>query len=262
MWLPDQERTLRDGLAVLAMASAPSSAHGASTCFPPHLSEVCNLRANAFLGKARWTMDFPGGSAGKESACNAGDPGLIPGSERCPGEGNGYPLQYSYPENSMDRAAWWAAVLGVTESRTWLSDQHTHTHTRELHGHNCYSWKMSSQTKEWKPRETINHPLLLELSISRFWPNQGDREPPNSHKKQESFRNQDSAVQIKQFKTWIRPSLIIYCCPSTTLHNCAGWTLNSLGSTISNITDREFCIDCKLLQVECDKVSWWRDAIF
>jgi len=140
---------------------------------------------------------------------------------------------------------------------------HTHTHTRELHGHNCYSWKMSSQTKEWKPRETINHPLVLESSISRFWSNQGDREPPNSHKKQESSRNQDSAVQIKQFKTWIRPSLIIYCCPSTTLHNCAGWTLNSLGSTISNITDREFfCIDYNLLQVECGKVSWWRDAIF
>ena len=138
----------------------------------------------------------------------------------------------------------------------------THTHTRELHGHNCYSWKMSSQTKEWKPRETINHPLILESSVSRFWSNQGDREPPNSHKKQESSRNQDSAVQIKQLKTWIRTSLIIYCCPSTTLHNCAGWTLNSLGSTISNITDREFCIDCKLLQVECDKVSWWRDAIF
>ena len=50
-------------------------------------------------------MGFPGGSAGKESACNAGDLGLIPGSERRPGEGNGYPLQYSYPENSMDRAA-------------------------------------------------------------------------------------------------------------------------------------------------------------
>ena len=50
-------------------------------------------------------MGFPGGSAGEESACSAGDLGLIPGSERPPGEENGYPLQYSYPENPMDRAA-------------------------------------------------------------------------------------------------------------------------------------------------------------
>ena len=48
---------------------------------------------------------FPGGSDGKESACNAGDPGLIPGLGRCPGEGNGNPLQYSYLENPMDRGA-------------------------------------------------------------------------------------------------------------------------------------------------------------
>ena len=50
-------------------------------------------------------MGFPGGSDGKESACNAGDPGLILGSGRFPGEGNGYPFQYSYLENSMDRGA-------------------------------------------------------------------------------------------------------------------------------------------------------------
>ena len=48
---------------------------------------------------------FPGGSAGKESACNAGDPGWIPGSGRSPGEGNGNPLQYSCLENPMDKGA-------------------------------------------------------------------------------------------------------------------------------------------------------------
>ena len=47
--------------------------------------------------------DFPGGSDGKESACNAGDLGLIPSSGRSPGEGNDYPLQYSCLEYSMDR---------------------------------------------------------------------------------------------------------------------------------------------------------------
>ena len=49
---------------------------------------------------------FPGGSEGKASACNAGDLGLIPGSGRSPGEGNGNPLQYSCLENPMDREAW------------------------------------------------------------------------------------------------------------------------------------------------------------
>ena len=48
------------------------------------------------------TMGFPGGSDGKESACNARDVGLIPGSGRSPGEGNGYPLQYFCLDNSMD----------------------------------------------------------------------------------------------------------------------------------------------------------------
>ena len=51
-------------------------------------------------------IGFPGGSDGKASACNAGDPGSIPGSGRSPGEGNGNPLQYSCLENSMDGGAW------------------------------------------------------------------------------------------------------------------------------------------------------------
>ena len=51
-------------------------------------------------------VDFLGGSGGKEFAHDAGDPGSILGSGRSPGEGNGYPLQYSYLENSMDREAW------------------------------------------------------------------------------------------------------------------------------------------------------------
>ena len=52
-------------------------------------------------------MGFPGGSIGKESACNAGDPGSIPGSVRSPGQGNGHPFQYSCLENFMDRGSWW-----------------------------------------------------------------------------------------------------------------------------------------------------------
>ena len=63
-------------------------------------------------------MDFPAGSGGKASAYNAGDPGLIPGSERPFGEGNGNPLQYSCLENPLDRGAWQATVHGVTKSQT------------------------------------------------------------------------------------------------------------------------------------------------
>ena len=63
-------------------------------------------------------LGFPGGSAGKESSCNAGYPGSVPGLGRSPGEGNGYPLQYSFLENPMDRGAWKAPVLWVTKSRT------------------------------------------------------------------------------------------------------------------------------------------------
>ena len=60
---------------------------------------------------------FPGGSDGKGSACNAGDLGLIPGSERYTGEGNGNPHQHSCLGNSTDREAWWAVVHGVTKSQ-------------------------------------------------------------------------------------------------------------------------------------------------
>ena len=63
---------------------------------------------------------FPGGSDGKESACSAGDLGLIPGSGRSPGGGHGSPLQYSYLENPMDRGAWQATVHRVGKSQTQL----------------------------------------------------------------------------------------------------------------------------------------------
>ena len=59
-----------------------------------------------------------GGSDGKESACNVGDPGSVPGSGRSPEEDNGNPLQSSCLENFIDRGAWWATVYSVTESDT------------------------------------------------------------------------------------------------------------------------------------------------
>ena len=65
-------------------------------------------------------MDFPFGSAGEESSCNAGDLGSIPGLGRSPEEGNGYPLQYSGLENSRD-----CIVHGVAKSQTQLSNFHS-----------------------------------------------------------------------------------------------------------------------------------------
>ena len=62
------------------------------------------------------TEGIPGGSDGKKSACTVGDPGLIPGLGRSPGEGNGNPLQHSCLENPMDIEDWQASVHAVTES--------------------------------------------------------------------------------------------------------------------------------------------------
>ena len=67
-------------------------------------------------------LNFPGGSDGKVSACNAGDLGSIPGSGGSPEEGNGNPLQYSCLENPMGGGAWQATVHGVSKSQTQLSD--------------------------------------------------------------------------------------------------------------------------------------------
>ena len=73
-------------------------------------------------GKKKATSEgykgFPVGSIGKESACNVRDPSLILRLRRSLEEGNGYPLQYSCLENSMDRGAWWSTVHGVAKSQT------------------------------------------------------------------------------------------------------------------------------------------------
>ena len=75
---------------------------------------------------------FPGGSDSKESACNSGNLGLIPGSRRSSAEGNDNPLQYTCLENPMDRGAWWAAGHGVAKSRKRLSDFTFTFHFHEL----------------------------------------------------------------------------------------------------------------------------------
>ena len=66
------------------------------------------------MGIKLFLRGFPGGSVVKNPPSNAGDAGLIPGSGRFPGEGNGNPSQYSCPENPMNRGAWRAAAYGVS----------------------------------------------------------------------------------------------------------------------------------------------------
>ena len=76
--------------------------------YQEHQSLILKLIMAIMLG-------FPGGLDGKESACNVGALGSIPGLGRSPGKGNGHPLQYSCLENSMDREAWQATVHGVAK---------------------------------------------------------------------------------------------------------------------------------------------------
>ena len=92
---------------------------GVLTTGPPGKSQICALL------RKKLTSFYD--SDGKESAFSVGDPGSILGSRRYPGGGNGYPLQYSYLENSMDRGVWWAIVHGVAESQTELVTEHTHS---------------------------------------------------------------------------------------------------------------------------------------
>ena len=91
------------------------------------------------------------GSDSKESVCSMGEPGSIPGLGRSPGEGSSNPLQYSCLENSMDRGAWWAIVLGVTKSQTELSDW-------DLHFFSLSAYKFRNFTSFWwiKPFDIMN----------------------------------------------------------------------------------------------------------
>ena len=111
----------------------------------------------------------------KESTCNAGDPGSIPGLGRSPGEGNGNPLQYSYLENPMVRGAWWATIHGgwkeldMTEQLTlFTSLAHDMLQKQEALEDSIHSSLYISQI----------HPLTPCLRLSYFWQ---QRERPDKH---------------------------------------------------------------------------------
>ena len=92
--------------------------------YPPvsHRQKIHSFYSSSIYGAFTMSYGFPGGLDGKEFACNAGDPGSIPGLGSSPGEGNGNTLQYSCLENSMDRGACLATAHGVAKSQTRLSD--------------------------------------------------------------------------------------------------------------------------------------------
>ena len=96
------------------------NSQGPFTCLL-YLLCACMPSSKSYMGIPRWL------SGKKNLPANAGDKGSIPGSGRCPGGGNGNPLQYSCWGNPMDRGPWWAAVHGVANSQIWLSDW-VHTH--------------------------------------------------------------------------------------------------------------------------------------
>ena len=83
---------------------------------------VKNQTQPSYWPELIYQVGFPGGSVGKEFACNARDLGSNPGSGQSPGEGNSYLLQYSCLGNPMDRRIWWLTVCEVTKSQTWLSN--------------------------------------------------------------------------------------------------------------------------------------------
>ena len=87
---------------------------------PSAVSVLCPQWTDT-VRKREWS-GFSAGSGGEESPCNAGDLSSIPGLGRSPGEGKGYPLQYSCLENPLEGGAWWAIVHGVPKSQTRLSD--------------------------------------------------------------------------------------------------------------------------------------------
>ena len=90
----------------------------AESVYNPYVTDGAGDGGDKALNLPPHPNQFPGGSDSKASAYSAGDPGLIPGLGRSPGEGNGNPLQYSCLENPRDGGAWWAAVYGVAQSRT------------------------------------------------------------------------------------------------------------------------------------------------
>ena len=125
-----------------------------------------HLRARV-SGKQGGSEGSLGGSDSKESACNAGDPGSIPGSGRSPGERNGYPLQYPCLENPMDREAWLVTVHSVTESQTRLQQFSSRSSiVKRQVVVNPFCWKQCSIMEHLEISMTQNLEALVLNAVS------------------------------------------------------------------------------------------------
>ena len=111
------------------------------------ITKSCCLQ---ILSQSSLCLGFPGGSDSKESACSVGNAGLITGSRRSPGEGNGYPLQYSYLKNFMDREAW-QAIQSMGSQRV--------RQDREQH----FGFSLHLMVLDWKTRrKSILNPVSIQ----------------------------------------------------------------------------------------------------
>ena len=128
----------------------------------------------SLLIKSLFDLGFPGGSAGNESTLNAGDLGSIPGLGRSPGEGKGYPLQYSGLENSMD-----CIVHGVAKNRTRLSDFHLTSFMFICHFIHSFGALLSKSSFEYRwtndPTHQIRQELFWHTARKRTWKLTGNR---------------------------------------------------------------------------------------
>ena len=129
-------------------------------CWPLSLKKEHEHNADIIYSVANLTVGFPCGSAGKESACNAGDLGLIPRLGRFPEEGKGYPFQYSGLRNSMG-----CIVHGVAKSQTRLSDFHFQTYSWGL----C-AYQITHQNVLYPARDQMRMVKIMRIFYSSLYP--------------------------------------------------------------------------------------------
>ena len=131
------------------------------------LQSMGSQRVRHDWGTSLYLEGFPHNSLGKESACNAGDPGLFPGWGRSPGEENGNSLQYSCLENPMGRGAWWAPVHGVVRVRHDLVTKPPPPHLK----HRKYIEKCEQPSNTFQNEQVfvavcVSHSVVSDL----LWP--------------------------------------------------------------------------------------------
>ena len=135
---------------------------GPSNCLDtPRMNQLCEHQDGILTNGSFHLPDggFPGGSAGKESTCNAGDLGLIAGLGRSSGEGKGYPLQYSGLENFMD-----CIVHGAAKTQTQLNNFHSLSHTHR-HMHMYTHMHICSLTLPWDSCNHVKHDPCENLDV-------------------------------------------------------------------------------------------------